>query len=278
MGAFRRRKLNAIVTEVLVMLVAIVFLIPFYLLLINSVKGVAEQLTNTAGWPSAFVWNNYSKAWNALNFPDVFLRSLLITVFSNIGLTIISALAAHRMVRMPTRFNTAVFYLFIASMAIPFQSLMLPLVQVIRELGMINSLGGIVFTYWGLGLSFSIFLFHGFVKTISYEIEEAAIIDGCGPLRVFWRIVVPLLQPMTVSLVLLNTLTFWNDFLLPNLLLTKSELHTIQTAMNAFFGEFLTRWDLALPALVLGTAPAILFFLLMQRRIIEGVAGGAVKG
>lgn len=265
-------------TEVLILLLAIVFMTPFYLVLVNSVKTVADMLMNTASWPEKFVWENYGKAWRALRFPTALSNSALITVFSNIGVTIIAALAAYRMVRKPTKFNSAMFFVFVASMVIPFQSIMIPLVQVMRTIGLTNSLSGVVVTYWGLGLSFTIFLFHGFIKSISLEIEEAAVVDGCGAIGVFWRIVFPLLRPITVSVILLNTLWFWNDFLLPNLMLQKADQRTIQTAMSAFFGQFLTRWDLALPALVLGTAPAVVFFLIVQRRIIEGVSGGAVKG
>lgn len=265
-------------TEVLILLLAIIFMTPFYLVLVNSVKTVADMLMNTASWPEKFVWDNYGKAWRALRFPTALSNSALITVFSNIGVTIIAALAAYRMVRNPTKFNSAMFFVFVASMVIPFQSIMIPLVQVMRTIGLTNSLSGVVVTYWGLGLSFTIFLFHGFIKSISLEIEEAAVVDGCGVIGVFWRIVFPLLRPMTVSVILLNTLWFWNDFLLPNLMLQKADQRTIQTAMSAFFGQFLTRWDLALPALVLGTAPAVVFFLIVQRRIIEGVSGGAVKG
>ncbi|WP_373228640.1 carbohydrate ABC transporter permease [Cohnella sp.] len=265
-------------TEVLILLLAIVFMAPFYLVLVNSVKTVADMLMNTASWPEKFVWENYGKAWRALRFPTALSNSVFITVFSNIGVTIIAALTAYRMVRKPTKFNSAMFFVFVASMVIPFQSIMIPLVQVMRTIGLTNSLSGVAVTYWGLGLSFTIFLFHGFIKTISLEIEEAAVVDGCGAIGVFWRIVFPLLRPMTVSVVLLNTLWFWNDFLLPNLMLQKADQRTIQTAMSAFFGQFLTRWDLALPALVLGTAPAVVFFLIVQRQIIEGVSGGAVKG
>lgn len=264
--------------EILILLLAIVFLTPFYLVLVNSVKSMGDMLTHTMSWPGKFVWENYGKAWKALRFPSALFNSAYISLFSNIGVTVIAALAAYWMVRKPTKFNSAMFFVFVASMVIPFQSIMIPLVQVMRTIGLTNSLNGVVVTYWGLGLSFTIFLYHGFVKSISYEIEEAATVDGCSAISVFWRIVFPLLKPMTVSVILLNTLWFWNDFLLPNLLLQKADQRTIQTAMSAFFGQFLTRWDLALPALVLGTAPAVIFFLILQRQIIEGVSGGAVKG
>jgi len=279
MGVGKRRKLGFVAAEWIVFLIALTMMYPLYLVLINSVKPLGDIITNAIALPGTIVLDNYANAWDALHFPTALTNSVLVTVFSNLGVTIIAALAAYQLVRKSTRFNNMLFMLFIASMVIPFQAVMLPLVKVIRTLGLIDSVAGVVFTYWGLGLAFTIFLFHGYIKTsVPYEIEEAAVIDGCGPLGVFWRTVFPLLKPMAITAVVLNTLWFWNDFLLPNMLLSSTKNQTIQIAINAFFGQFLTRWDLALPALVLGTTPAVAFFLVLQRQIIEGVSSGAVKG
>ncbi|AJY74087.1 carbohydrate ABC transporter permease [Paenibacillus beijingensis] len=259
-------------------LTALLFLVPFYFALVNSFKPPSEILSHTAAFPRHFTWDNFVKAWDVLKFPRALYNSLVITVFSNLGLTLITAMAAHRMVRRPNGFNRLMFGLFVASMVIPFQAVMIPLVQVIRATGLINTLAGVIFTYCGLGIAFSTFLFHGFVKSIPYEIEESALIDGCTPLGLFWRIVLPLLKPITVTVILLNTLWFWNDFLLPLLLLHNPEDRTVQLAINSLIGQFMTKWDLALAALVMGIAPAVVFFLFLQRRIIEGITSGSVKG
>ncbi|MCI3920779.1 carbohydrate ABC transporter permease [Paenibacillus sp. TRM 82003] len=259
-------------------LVALLFLVPFYFVGVNSVKSFGDVLANPAGWPTAFEWGNYARVWDIMRFPTAFLNSLIITVLSNLGLVVISAMAAYRMVRHPSRFNKLLLFLFVAAMVIPFQSIMIPLVRVASEVGIMNSRWGLVVAYFGFGVSLNLFLFHGFVKSIPKEIEESAVVDGANPYGVFWRIVFPLLKPMTVTVVMLNSLWIWNDFLLPLLFLYDQDLRTIPLATYAFFGQYTKQWDLALAGLVMGVAPIVLFFLSMQRHIIAGITAGSVKG
>ncbi len=153
-------------------------------------------------------------------------------------------------------------------MVIPFQSIMIPIVQVIREIGLMDTHAGLILTYIGLACAFSTFLFHGFIRSIPEEIEEAAMIDGCSRIGVFWRIIFPMLTPIISTVLILNTFWFWNDFQVQLLLLHSSDLHTIQLAINSLFGEHVMRWELALPALIMGTLPAVIVFLLLQRYII----------
>jgi len=211
-------------------------------------------------------------------FPEAFTNSIIITVISNLIIALLSAMAAYRMVRSNTRFNRIVFMLFVSAMVIPFQSIMIPLLQVINFLGVNNSIVGLILSYLGLGIPLSVFLFHGFVKGIPLEIEEAATVDGASPFRVFARIVMPMLKPMMVTVIILNCLWVWNDYLLPSLILQSPELRTIPLATFAFFGQYSKQWDMALPALVLGITPIIIFFLSLQKYIVEGVAAGSVKG
>ncbi|MNW42312.1 L-arabinose transport system permease protein AraQ [compost metagenome] len=267
-----------LVTEVVMALVAILFLAPFYFLFVNSVKPFGDIMSNSASWPTEFHWSNYSKAWELTRFPEAFTNSLVITVVSVALMAIISAMGAYRMVRDDSRFNRALFFLFIAAMVIPFQSIMIPLMRVVNELGVNNSRVGLVMTYLGLGAPMSLFLFHGFVKSIPLEIEEAATVDGCSPITVFFRIVLPMLRPMLMTVIILNTLWVWNDYLLPSLILQRPEMRTIPLATFSFFGQYTKQWDIALPALVLGIAPVIIFFLALQRYIVEGIAAGSVKG
>lgn len=264
--------------EAIAILLALLFLVPFYFTVINSVKSFGDLLTDSAGWPKSWHFENYSKAWKIIKFPHVFGNSLIITAVSNIGLLIISSMAAHRMVRRPTRFNQILFGLFVASMIIPFQSIMIPLVKVVSTLGIQNSKLGLILCYFGFGSMLSVFLYHGYIKSIPKEIEESAVVDGCSPYGVFWRIVFPLLKPMTVTVLLLNSLWIWNDFLLPLLILTSPDLRTIPLAASSFFAQYTKQWDLGLASLVLGVTPIVLFFLAMQKHIIEGITAGSVKG
>lgn len=265
-------------TEVVMVLVGLLFLVPFYFLIVNSVKSFAEILTNSASFPTAFAWSNYSRAWDITAFPVALRNSLVVTVVANLIIAFVSAMTAYRMVRHNTRFNRLMFTLFVAAMVIPFQSIMIPLMKVADIFHLINSIPGLIVTYLGFGLPLSVFLFHGFVKSIPLEIEEAARVDGTNAYGVFFRIVLPLMKPMIVTVIILNTLWIWNDYLLPSLMLQSTSLRTIPIATFAFFGQFTKQWDLALPALTLGILPVIVFFLAMQKYIVEGITQGAVKG
>lgn len=264
--------------EALAWAVALIFLVPFYFIAVNSVKTFGELLADAVVWPQSFHWGNYVRSWEIIGFSRAFMNSLMITVLSNLGLIIISSMAAYRMVRRATRWNAVLFAVFVAAMIIPFESVMIPLVKVMGELGLMNSRFGLIVSYFGFGVSLNLFLYHGFIKSIPKEIEESAVIDGCTPYGVFWRMIFPLLKPMTITIVLLNSLWIWNDFLLPLLVLFDPSIKTIPLSIYAFFGERTKQWDLALPGLVMGIVPMIAFFLLMQKYIVAGVMSGSVKG
>jgi raffinose/stachyose/melibiose transport system permease protein len=278
MGFSKRYPLNLFILEVIGILVALLFLIPFYFVIVNSLKTFAEILINSSSLPNKLYFGNYTKVWTVMRFPRAFLNSLLITVFSNVGLILISSLAAYRMVRFPTKFNQILFAAFVAAMVIPFQSIMIPLVRVADKAGLMNSIPGLVVCYFGFGVMLNVFLYHGFVKSIPKEIEESAVVDGSNPYGVFVRIVFPLLKPMSITIIILNSLWIWNDFLLPSLVLNSPELRTIPLSTFSFFGQYTKEWDLALAALVLGVTPIIIFFLALQKHIIEGITAGSVKG
>lgn len=270
--------ISDIITQVILVIIAIMFLSPFYFLLVNSVKSLGDIMVNAADWPNQFNWSNYARAWEMTRFPEAFTNSIIITVISNLLIALLSAMAAYRLVRSNTMFNRFVFMMFVSAMVIPFQSIMIPLLKVVSWLGVNNSMVGLILAYMGLGIPLSIFLFHGFVKSIPMEIEEAATVDGANSYSVFTRIVLPMLKPMMVTVIILNCLWIWNDYLLPSLILQSPHLRTIPLATFAFFGQYSKQWDLALPALVLGILPIIIFFLSLQRYIVEGVVAGSVKG
>lgn len=278
MGATKSYNVRTLILEIMMVILGLIFLVPFYFLLVNSVKSFGDLLSNAASWPASFEWGNYQKAWEMTKFPQAFTNSLLITVVSVLLVGLTSAMAAYRMVRNNTRFNRILFMLFVAAMVIPFQSIMIPLVKVTGTLNLMDSMTGLVICYLGFGAPLSVFLFHGFMKAVPLEIEEAAVVDGCTPYGVFWKVVFPLLKPMFVTVAILNSLWIWNDYLLPSLMLQSASLRTIPLATYAFFGQFTKQWDLALPALVLGITPIIIFFLSMQKYIIEGITAGSVKG
>jgi len=266
------------VLEALMIALAALFLVPLYFVLANSVKPFREIMINASALPRHLSWANFSKAWSAIDFPAVFFNSLFITVCSVLGLVVLGSMAAWRMARRPGKWSNGLLILFISAMVIPFQAIMIPLVEFTSKLGLMNSRLGLIVMYFGFGVSFTIFLYQGFVKMIPLEVEEAAIVDGCKPMKLFWRIVFPLLKPMTITVMILNALWIWNDFLLPLLVLHDKTIHTIQLGTYRFFAQYTKQWDLAMATLTMSITPIVAFFLTMQRHIIEGIAQGAVKG
>ncbi|PLS03199.1 carbohydrate ABC transporter permease [Neobacillus cucumis] len=265
------------ILEIFAILLGLVFLVPFYYLISNSLKPFAEILSNTSALPKVFMLDNYINAFEKLDYLRVFSNSLMITVISNIVLVVFCSMAAYMLVRTKKKISNIIFMTFVAAMIIPFQSIMIPLIKTAGNLGMLNSIWGLVVMYLGFGSGMTIFLYHGFIKGIPVELEEAAIIDGCSRLGVFWRIVFPLLKPITVTIVILNSLWIWNDYLLPSLVLQNPEYRTIPLATFFFFGQYTKQWDLALAALVLGIIPLLIFFFAMQRHIIKGITSGSIK-
>lgn len=269
---------SALFVEIIAILLALLFLAPFYFLLVNSLKPIKELVLNTASLPQSFFLGNYVNSFRILHFQNVFANSLIITIATNAGLIIISSMAAYRLVRYNSTFNKYVFALFISAMVIPFQSIMIPMVKVASKVGWINSYYGVAFVYFGFGVSFTLFLYHGFIKSIPVEIEEAAVMDGCSPFGLFWKIVFPLLKPINVTVLILNGLWIWNDFLLPLLIIPNENMRTIPLAVNSFFSQYTKQWDLAMAALVMSITPVVIVFLFLQKYIMEGIVSGSVKG
>jgi raffinose/stachyose/melibiose transport system permease protein len=265
------------ILEIFAILLGLIFLVPFYYVIANSLKPFAEILTNTSALPKVLQFQNYVSAFEKLDYLKVLSNSLIITIASNIVLVVFCSMAAYMLVRTKKKISNIIFMSFVAAMIIPFQSIMIPLIKTAGNLNLLNSIWGLVIMYLGFGSGMTIFLYHGFIKGIPVELEEAAIIDGCSRFGLFWRIVFPLLKPITVTIVILNSLWIWNDYLLPSLVLQNSELRTIPLATFFFFGQYTKQWDLALAALMLGIIPLLIFFFAMQKHIIKGITSGSIK-
>lgn len=263
---------------VIAAVLCLLFISPFYLVMTNSLKTQKGIFLDVTGLPTSqyFTLDNYRQAFIDLDFIHSFMNSLLITGVSTIIIIIFSSMAAWVLVRSRTKISSILFFVFAAAMLVPFQSVMLPLVRVMGRLELLNP-GGLIFMYLGFGSSLSIILYHGFIKNIPQELEEAALIDGCNPLQTFWLIVFPLLKPISVTVAILNTMWIWNDFLLPQLVINRPEWHTIPLRMFYFFGEYSKQWNLALAGLFIGMIPIIIFYFVAQKHIVKGVTQGSIK-
>ncbi|HAB59911.1 MAG TPA: sugar ABC transporter permease, partial [Lachnospiraceae bacterium] len=228
---------------------------------------------------AGFNFDNFVKAYQKMDFMKAFSNSMLVTISATVIVTILAAMTAYYFVRINNGIAKVFFALMVASMIIPFQAIMIPLVSIYgAKLGLLNSRATLVFMHVGFSISMSVFIFHGFIKSnIPIALEEAAYIDGCTRTKTFFGIIFPLLKPTTATLVILNVLAFWNDFLLPSLVLTKEKLLTLPLSTYKFYGTYSADLGTIMAALVLTVAPILVLYVFLQKYIISGVVSGAVK-
>ncbi len=274
----RAKKLSRLLYEFVLLVFTCLYLYPFYVVIVLSVKTSKDALFYPLTMPTSIQWSNFSDVFTIMEFNQVFRNSLIITLLSSISISLISGMAAFTIAKRAGKFYTTIYYIIIAGLMIPFYMTLSSLMKLIRDLGLMNSRLGIVLTYTGRSLPFAVFLYVGFIRGVSNEICDAAYIDGCSPWSMYWRIMFPITKHATSTLIILNALSIWNDFLLPLLMLTEKSKMTIPIVQRLFYSEYNSKWNLAFAAFLLGMAPALLFYFFMQRNIVEGIAAGAVKG
>ncbi|MCU6711442.1 carbohydrate ABC transporter permease [Paenibacillus sp. J5C_2022] len=267
----------------LIAIVALLFLSPIYIMLVNSFKTRAELYENVLVFPSSFSFEYYAAAMKKMNFLTVFGNSLYVTIATVVFVIVLASMTSWMLVRRDNTLSKIIFFSFVATMLIPFQTLMMPLMQVMDwirtylHLPVLNTHEGLIFMNIGFHAGMAVFLYHGFIKSIPNALEEAAILDGCSTFGVFWRIVFPLLKSITVTVAILDVIASWNDYLLPSLVLSDKGLRTIQLSTFYFFGEFTIVWNQAMAGLTLTIIPVVIFYAFAQKFIIKGIAAGAVK-
>jgi len=282
------RRAGLVALEVLAIVLFLLFLFPFFIVVVNSAKTPFEITQSPLSLPGAWVkiLQNMAVIWTSVNiqYSSSFASSLIITVASLVLLNVLSSQAAWVLVRTKTRLSMGIFIIFVAAMVIPFQIVMFPLLTWFREITqftgirLLRSFAGIILAYIGFGMSQSIFLFHGFIKSIPLELEEAATIDGCRPWQTFYEIIFPILRPIHATVLVLNGIWIWNDFLLPLLILGKgNRVMTIPLAVSNFAGAYVKQWDLILTAILMAMIPIVIFFLFAQKSIIKGMVAGSIK-
>lgn len=267
-------KTGLAVFEIIMIAFALVFIAPAILVIINAFKPDAVITLDPVGLPKSLYVDNFVKAWTRMNIPVTLLRTFLMTAASVLGIILVSSMAAYMLARTETRLSRTLYLVFAFALVIPFQVIMVPIAVLSADLHL-GSLAGIVPLYWGLGCPQAVFMYHGFVKGVPKELEESAAIDGSGQFQTFFQIVFPLLKPITATVAILDALWVWNDFLLPLVIVKQG---TLQLEQMKFNGQFLKEYGAMNASLVLTSLPIILFYLLLQKYIIKGIAAGAVKG
>lgn len=274
----KKQKIKRIILFAAIFILALIFLCPLFIAGINSFKTLGDIISEPLSLPKKLLFSNYANAFTTLEIPKVMANTAIVTLGSVVGIVIFSAMTAYWAERHPTIYSKVFEKLLILSMLIPFASIMIPIVQVMKTLHLNSTLQGTIITYWGVGLAFAYFMMRGAVKGLPYELEEAAKIDGCGPVKVFFKVVMPLLQPTMVTVFVMDIFWVWNDFIIPLILLDNGKLSTIQLAIKKLFSMYATKWDLALPGLMMSILPIVIVFIVLQKKIINGIMAGAVKG
>lgn len=271
--------LRSVLSLVVLVIVAGAALFPIYMALINSVKTDGEIMRNILALPSTPVFANYATAFEQTHFLRSVWNTVVVVAVALSGIVLLAAMAGYKLSRTRSVLSGVLFGIFVMSMLIPFHSIMITLMKVARALHVQGSTVGLGLIYVGLGVPMAVFLYHGFVKSVPKELDEAAEIDGCGEFRFFAVVVMPLVMPITVTVIILNTLWMWNDFLLPLLMITDTARYTVLLSTNMLFGQYNNNdWSAILATLVLAMLPMITLFLLLQKYVMQGIVEGAIKG
>lgn len=255
---------------------SLAYVLPFLLVFINAFKPKYEILGNPLAWPEVFTWDNFNQAMTKMNFFMSLRNSIIITVFSVSALILVSSMLAYYLSRTKTKFSKGTFLVLVASMIVPFQALMIPFMALFAQFVSLNNQVALIFFYMGFGVALSTFLYHGFISNIPTELDEAAAVDGASDFTTFWKIIFPMLRPVTATVAIVNALWIWNDFLLPRLVLTP-ETQTLPLSTYLFYGQYSTEYGQAMAGLLLAVLPIITFYLILQKQFISGISSGAVK-
>ena len=276
----KKIKVSSVLIFIFLLALSIIFLIPIITVVLNSFKDKFSISQTPFVLPDTDTFagtENYISGINDTGFLQAFFWSLFITVLSVAVIVLFTAMTSWYIIRIKSRFNSILYYLFVYSMIVPFQMVMFTMSNIANVLSLDNPLG-LVFIYLGFGAGLSVFIFSGFIKSVPISLEEAAVIDGCNPFQTFWRVVFPVLKPTAVTVAILNTMWVWNDYLLPYLVIG-SDYKTIPIAVQYLKGGYgSVDMGAMMAMLVLAILPVVIFYLSCQKYIIKGVAAGAVKG
>ena len=258
------------------------YMFPFLMVVINSLKQKRDIIKSPFSWLftiKGLSFDNFVKAYTQMDFLNAFKNSLIVTVSATLLVTLFAAMLAYYIVRNNNVISKITFALMVASMIIPFQALMIPLVSIYGgTLNILNHRATLIFLHTGFSMAMSVFMFHGFIKgNIPIALEEAAYIDGCTHSQTFFKVVLPLLKPIISTMVILNSMAFWNDFLLPSLVLTDKKLLTLPLSTYSFYGTYSADYGTIMAGLLLCVIPILVLYIILQKQIIGGVVAGAVK-
>jgi multiple sugar transport system permease protein/raffinose/stachyose/melibiose transport system permease protein len=279
MNLFKAKKiLTSSITHIILIAVAVTCIFPVFWMLSSSLKTQEEIFTKMALFPETWQWGNYVEAFVKAEFGIYFLNSVFYTVVGVSCIVFITSLAAYGFARLEFWGKNFFFYLLISTLLIPIPGIFVPLYLLLKKLTLLDTRTGLLLCYISGGLAFGLFVLRSFFEELPKEIEEAALIDGCSRFGIYWRIALPLAKPAIATLVILNCLTIWNEFLMALVVLQDNAKMPIQRGLMVFQGTFITDYPLLMAGLTIATIPILIVYLLMQKHIVKGIAAGALKG
>ena len=275
----QKRKLKQAILVICILVLALVYIYPIFLMCINSVKPFGEVVVDVIKLPSKVEWSNFTYVIEKMQYGKLFLNNVEITVIGIVGIVVFSSLTAYILDRKRNGYTKVAKTIITMPMLIPFQTIMISLLKVMTTIHFSGSKVGLGIQYWGFGIPMATFIFYNFMKTIPKEIDESACIDGAGTFRTYSLVIFPLLKSVTFTVIVIDVMWIWNDFLLPLLMVNGSnDTKTLVLAAYSFVGQFNTQWHYAMASMVLAILPSVVIFILLQKYIVEGVVAGAVKG
>jgi len=263
---------------IIALIITLFYLVPFYILITTSLKS-DNDFSSKWIFPKSFSLENFANAWQQANLGNAFLNSIMITFFAAVFLIFFGSLAAYPLARRQTKLNKFIYMLFIGVMVIPPLTALVPLYKLVVNIGLMNTHTVAILNNVAAFLPLTIFLYAGFIRsTIPKELEEAAKIDGASTIGTFFRIVFPLLKPITASVLIISCVFIWNDYQFAIFFLQQDNVKTLTVALSGFFGQNANNQNLVAAAAIMAVAPMVILFLILQKHFIQGLASGSVKG
>ncbi|CAH1209573.1 L-arabinose transport system permease protein AraQ [Paenibacillus plantiphilus] len=274
----KKIKVSDIVLFLVTLIIAVIFAFPIFFNLMSAFKTNGEILRDAIAFPAAVYLDSFKYLLTETDYPKAIFNSAVLTVVSIALMVFIIPMAAYGIERTANKWTNGVYVYFLFGMMIPFQVYMIPLFRQMKAMGLFGTLAGPIMIYIAGSVGFGVLLYTSFLKGVPREIEESAEIDGCSRIGIFWKIVFPLLGPVTASMVVLQGLGIWNDFLLPMLVLPSGEPKTMIVELFYYVGEFSSRWDMIFAGTTMSLIPVLIAFLTLQKYFVKGVSSGAIKG
>lgn len=274
----KKKSIKSIIIYTVLTLFAIVNAYPIIWMVINSFKSESEFAINQFGFPKVFVLENYLNAWEIANLGVLFKNSIFICITATVITVFLGALASYFLSRFTFKLNKIVYSFFIFGLLIPIHATLVPIFILMRNLGLLDMPITLIFPYIAFHLPITIFILTSFMKAFPKDVEESAIIDGCGIFRVFWSIILPMSRPAIATVVILNFIYNWNEFSFALVLINDPSLQTLPLGLASFAGQFTTNYGAQMAGLTMSLVPIIIFYLFLEKEIVQGMTAGAVKG